>query len=174
MKNTGLILLAAVFALAAGILTKHLLTSLANTEPTPMPAFTLSDLAGKTHSSAEWQGKILVVNFWATWCPPCRKEIPTFVALQNQWANQGVVFLGIAIDEAKAVKNFHEDMAINYPLLLAETTGAALAREFGDAMEAVPYTVIVNQQGQIIYRKPGEVSKDDLISQITPLLTPQK
>ncbi|MDD5271943.1 MAG: TlpA disulfide reductase family protein [Methylovulum sp.] len=174
MKNTGLMLLAAVFALAFGILAQHLVASLGNTKPIPMPAFTLPDVAGVPHNSTQWQGHIRVVNFWATWCPPCRKEIPEFIALQNELASQGVVFLGIAIDEEKAVKNYHEDMAFNYPVLVATTTGLELAREFGDAMDAVPFTVIVNQQGQIIYQKPGEVSKAELISQITPLLKPQK
>ena len=135
-----------------------------------MPSFALSDVSGKQRNSAEWQGKILVVNFWATWCPPCRKEIPEFIAAQTELAKQNVVFIGIAIDEETAVKNFAEDMGINYPVLVANATGIELAKEFGDSMEAVPFTVIINKAGQIVFRKPGEVSKSELMSQISTLI----
>jgi thiol-disulfide isomerase/thioredoxin len=170
MKKSGLYLLAGLFALACGIFAKQMWTSFENTQPAPMPTFSLPDLAGKQRSSDEWQGKIRVINFWATWCPPCRKEIPQFMALQTELAGQGVVFLGVAIDDEKAVKNYNEDLLINYPLLIATDAGVALARQFGDVMDAVPYTVIVNQQGQIVYRQPGEVTKEQLMSVISPLL----
>lgn len=170
MKKSGLILLAALLALAGGIFTKQLLSSLENTRPVAMPSFALPDITGKQRDSSEWKGKILVINFWATWCPPCRKEIPEFIAAQTELAPQGVVFIGIAIDEEKAVKNYAEDMAINYPVLIANATGIELAKEFGDSMEAVPFTVIINREGQIVFRKPGEVSKSELMSQIGGLI----
>ena len=174
MKKNGLILLAAIFALASGILVKQMLASLENASPAPMPSFSLPDATGKQRLSSEWQGKILVINFWATWCPPCRKEIPEFIALQSELANQGVVFIGIAIDEEKAVKNYQEDMGMNYPVLVDNANGVALAKEFGDSMEAVPFTVIVNREGKIIFRKPGEVTKSELMSQLSPLLKASK
>lgn len=170
MKQTGLILFAAIIALSAGILSRHWLSSSATSGPTPMPSFTLPDLTGKPHDSDEWQGKIRVINFWATWCPPCRKEMPGLIAFQQEWANRGVVVLGIAIDDARAVNEYSKGMTINYPILIANDTGARLARAFGDSMEAVPFTVIVNQQGQIIYRKPGEATQAELAAIIAPLL----
>ncbi|PPD44405.1 MAG: redoxin [Methylobacter sp.] len=174
MNKIGLYLLTALFALACGILANNYRVSSKMSDPVQMPAFKLPDPEGKWHHSSEWQGKIRIINFWATWCPPCRKEIPEFVALQAELTNQGVVFIGIAIDEEKAVKNYQEDMAINYPVLVDNATGVELAREFGDSMDAVPFTVIVNREGQIVFRKPGEVTRDELMSQIDPLLKPQK
>jgi thiol-disulfide isomerase/thioredoxin len=170
MKRTGLILFAAIFALVSGILAKNFWSSLESARPAPMPAFTLPDLAGKPHSSSEWRGKVMIINFWATWCPPCLKEIPEFMALQTEWAAKGVVFVGIALDDAQAVSDYNNDTPVNYPLLIAGVQGTNLAHEFGDSMDAVPFTVIVDRQGQIVHRQPGELAKAELLAIIAPLL----
>ena len=87
----------------------------------PLPEFSLPDTTGTIHSISEWQGKILVINFWATWCPPCLKEIPEFIQLQAEYADQNVQLIGIAIDEPELVDDYISFININYPILIAET-----------------------------------------------------
>ena len=136
----------------------------------PLPDFSLPDLAGTLHPISEWHGKILIINFWATWCPPCLKEIPEFIQLQTEYAAQNVQFIGIAIDEADLVADYVSFVDINYPILIAETEGAKLAQKLGNTVSAIPFTAIVNQQQKIIYYHPGELSRQRLIELIEPLL----
>lgn len=122
--------------------------------------FSLHDLNGVNHHSEEWQGKILVVNFWATWCPPCRKETPMFVELQEQYAGKGLQFLGIAIDDVNSVKDFVDTYAVNYPILIGNEDAIDLAKKYGNRFGALPYTVIINRQGTIVHAQAGEMVKD--------------
>jgi peroxiredoxin len=134
-----------------------------------LPDFTLSDTEEKIHSIAEWKGKTLVINFWATWCQPCLKEIPDFMALQKQYAKQNIQFIGVAIDDAAAVLRYKNAIGINYPLLVAnEWDGYDLSARMGNAANTVPYTVVANPNGKIIYRYAGAVKKSDLIAVIAP------
>jgi peroxiredoxin len=133
-----------------------------------LPAFSFPDTEEKTHSISEWSGKTLVINFWATWCQPCLKEIPEFVQLQNQFAAKNVQFIGVAIDELPAVAHFKDTVKMNYPVLIAsEWDGFNLSQQLGNSANTVPYTVVVNSAGQIIYRHAGAVKKEDLQSIIT-------
>jgi len=136
----------------------------------PLVEFSLLDTEGKSHSIAEWQGKIRIINFWATWCPPCLKEIPSFIALQNEYAQKKLQFIGIAIDDQQLVEDYLAFSDINYPILMAELEGAKLAKQLGNTVNAIPYTVIVNAQNQIIFRQPGELSPQKIRSIIQPLL----
>ena len=170
MKRKGLVIIAAMLALTGGILVRGFLSSPGQTSPTPLPTFNLPDVAGNQHDISEWQGKIRVINFWATWCPPCLKEIPEFIALQEQYAAKGVQFIGVAIDDQKPVEEYLASIKINYPILMAGDTGIDLAHQLGNIVDAVPYTVVVNQQGQIIHRHRGEFSKEQIMEIITPLL----
>ncbi len=137
---------------------------------TPLVEFSLLDIDGKSHSMAEWQGKIRIINFWATWCPSCLKEIPSFIALQNEYAEKNLQFIGIAIDERQLVADYLAFSEINYPILMAEVEGARLAKQLGNTMNVIPYTVIVNQQNQIIFRQSGELSQQKIHRIIQPLL----
>ena len=169
-KNTLLIIIASVIALSGGIISQRLLTT---DRPQTAPAaieFSLPDLSGKQRNIKEWQGKILIINFWATWCPPCLKEIPEFIKIQDEFADKGLQFIGIAIDEKSAVEEYLNTLAINYPQLIAGDTGITLSHQLGNIVNAVPFTLIVNQQGQIIHRQPGELSREKIIETITPLL----
>ena len=78
-------------------------------------ATTLPDLQGKNQSISQWKGKVLVVNFWATWCEPCRREMPEFVELQNELRDQGLLFIGIAMDQASKVQQFNKEIGVKYP-----------------------------------------------------------
>jgi thiol-disulfide isomerase/thioredoxin len=170
MKPTGLIIIAALLAVGGGIIARGVLSSAEQTNPTPLPDFNLPDVAGNQHNISEWQGKLRVINFWATWCPPCLKEIPEFIALQEQYAAKGLQFIGIAIDDQEPVKEYLATTKINYPILIGDVTGIALAHQLGNSVDAVPFTVVVNQQGQIIHQHRGEFSKEQIMEIITPLL----
>ena len=170
MKATGLIIIAAVLALGGGILARGLLLPAEQTSPAPLPEFNLADVSGNQHNISEWQGKIRIINFWATWCPPCLKEIPEFMTLQKQYADKGLQFIGIAIDDQEAVEEFLATAKINYPILIGGVTGIALAHQLGNVVDAVPFTLFVNQQGRIIHRQPGEFSREKIMEIITPQL----
>jgi len=171
MIRVAVTILVAVFALAGGIAFKVFLSRMQQSAAAPLPAFSLPDLSGKQHSFSEWEGKIRVINFWATWCPPCRKEIPGFIALQQEYAAKGVVIIGIAIDDGEAVADYLKETKINYPVLMGTDDGIALARQLGNGVDAVPFTVIVDRQGKIIHRQPGEFSKEKILEIITPLMS---
>ncbi len=170
MKAKGLIIIAAILALGGGILARGYLAPVEQTNLTALPDFNLPDVPGKQHNMSEWQGKIRVINFWATWCPPCRKEIPEFIALQKQYAASGLQFIGIAIDDQEPVEEYLASTKINYPILIAGVNGITLAQQLGNNVDAVPFTVVVNQQGQIIHKHPGEFSREQIIDVIKPLL----
>jgi peroxiredoxin len=128
-----------------------------------LPAFSFPDTAEKLHSVSEWKGKTLVINFWATWCQPCLKEIPEFIELQSQFEQKNVQFIGVATDDVEAVKQFEKKQSINYPILVSnEWDGFNLAQQLGNAANTVPYTVVVNSIGKIVYRHAGAVKKEEL------------
>jgi thiol-disulfide isomerase/thioredoxin len=172
MKPRGLIIIAAaMLALGGGILVREFLLPVEQTGPSSLPNFSLPDVSGNQHNISEWQGKVRVINFWATWCPTCRKEIPEFIALQEQYAAKGLQFIGIATDDdQKPVDEYLATTKTNYPILIGGFTGTALAHQLGNTIDTVPFTLIVNQQGQIIHKQLGEFSRGKIMEIITPLL----
>jgi len=174
MKNSGLILTVAILALIVGFWANDPVSLQRMAKPSPLPDFSLPDLAGEPHAISEWDGKIRVVNFWATWCPPCLKEIPELMALHKEYFGHGVVVIGIAIDDPEAVSEYLAETAINYPLLMATENGPELSRQLGNAVGAVPFTLVADRHGQIIYRHPGSLNKTDLEHIIKPLLGPSR
>jgi thiol-disulfide isomerase/thioredoxin len=129
----------------------------------------LVDLAGKTRRLSEWQDRIRVCNFWATWCAPCREEIPLLIAVREKYAAQGVEIVGIAIDNEANVRHFSTSFSISYPILLAEADGLDLMRKLGNGTGGLPYTVVVNRQGRVVHRKLGALHQDDLDAILGPL-----
>ncbi|MCB1875652.1 MAG: TlpA family protein disulfide reductase [Chromatiales bacterium] len=138
--------------------------------PATRPDFTLMDTTGKLRNVAEWDGKVMVVNFWATWCPPCRREIPSFIELQNELGPRGLQFVGVAIDDADKVRTFTDKFAFNYPSLHGESDADAVSSRYGNREGVLPYSVVVDRQGNLIYVHRGLLSKDKLLSVVTPLL----
>lgn len=130
----------------------------------------MPDPAGKTQDFAQWRGKVLVVNFWAPWCPPCRKEMPGFVTLQQKYAARGVQFVGIALDEPDNVKQFLREFEPNYPILLGGEPGYQLSYDLGNNSDSLPYTVVLDRQGQVALRKVGYLEEERLEGVLKSLL----
>ena len=137
---------------------------------TTLPDFSLQDLSGRTYRSGEWLGKVLVLNFWATWCPPCRKEMPLFIALQHEFGDKGLQFVGVAIDEASKVREFVDFLGVNYPILLGDMEAVQLSHDLGNRFRGLPFTVIFDRSGRIAHIKAGELQRSALEAQIKPLL----
>jgi len=125
-------------------------------------ATTLPDLQGKNQSISQWKGKVLVINFWATWCEPCRREMPEFIELQNELRDQGLLFIGIAMDEASKVEQFNKEIGVNYPVLLGGIEAMELAEAAGNRYAVLPFTVILNRNGEIASTHVGRISRDKL------------
>lgn len=130
--------------------------------PTTTTEFALRDLAGKTHSLADYRGKLVLLNFWATWCPPCREEIPLFIDLQKRYQKQGLQVVGISIDNPEAVARYWQEMRINYPLLLADETTYALMAAYGNRSGGLPYSVLIGADGQVAGSKLGAYHQQEL------------
>ena len=145
-------------------------TSQQNLRGTPSPDFALLDINGQQRNVSEWKGKVLVLNFWATWCPPCLEEIPHFIKLQEQYSHQGLQFVGIALESADEVVGFASEQGINYPLLVGEQEVIKLAGKFGNRNGGLPYTVIIDREGNISFIKQGSLSTVEAEQVITSLL----
>ena len=134
------------------------------------PDFTLPDLDGRQRSITEWDGKVVALNFWATWCPPCLKEVPEFVSLQEKYRAQGLQFIGIALQKPEEVREFVAEHEVNYPILAGELEVIKLAEAYGNSIGALPYTVIIDRNGHISHVKPGILPTEEAESIITGLL----
>ena len=130
------------------------------------PDFSLPDIEGKSRHVSEWDGQLLVVNFWATWCAPCREEIPTFIELQERYGPQGLQFVGIAIDKLDNVTAYIEEVGINYPVLLGQLAAIEVGRSYGNEAGGLPFTVVVDRQGQIAFAKSGLFTPEEAESVI--------
>ena len=136
----------------------------------PLWYWSFEDLDGQARLLNEWQGPYLVINFWATWCPPCLKEIPSFIALQNKFRNDNVQFIGVAYDHTEAVKEFVAKTEINYPILLGGDDVAVFMRDFGNKIGALPFTAVVDGSGKVVTTHQGEWHQADAEEALRGLL----
>jgi len=134
------------------------------------PIYQLKALDGVRESSDQWAGKVQIVNFWATWCPPCKREIPALMALQDQYSNQGLQVIGIALDNEQRAKDYAIENNINYAVLVGEKEASDISDQLGNDMGILPYTIIIDRQGKIRYIKYGEADQRTLEKEILPLL----
>ena len=136
----------------------------------PLWFWEFTDLDGNKRLLSEWQGPYLVVNFWATWCPPCLKEIPSFVELQTEFGAERVQFIGIAYDYLDAVKKFVSETEVNYPILLGGDDVAIFMRELGNKIGGLPYTAVIDADGQLVATHQGEWHRADATVALKKLL----
>ena len=137
---------------------------------TTLNDFSLLDVDGMQRNISEWQGKTLVLNFWATWCTPCREEIPAFVELQAEYQADGLQFIGIALQEAEEIRDFLQEFNVNYPSLVGARDVIKVAKQLGNDIGALPYTVFIDREGTISFTHRGPLLKSDAEKVIQSLL----
>ena len=130
----------------------------------------LPDPSGKEQRLDQWRGKVVVVNFWATWCAPCREEMPEFIKAQQQHGAQGLQFVGIAVDKADKVDEFAKEIGLNYPTLIGGFGAMELSKSLGNNLMALPFTVVLDRKGDVVHTQLGELKPAKLQSIITQLL----
>jgi peroxiredoxin len=137
--------------------------------PVAAPELRLKDMTGKEVSLSDYKGRVVVLNFWATWCPPCRKEIPDFIELQTNYGEQGLQFIGVAMDEegAPKIQAYLDKQPINYPIWVGEA--GPVQEKFG-ALNAIPVTYLIDRQGMIRAKYVGIRKKAVVEEMIRPLL----
>ncbi len=163
MTHSRFPLAALLFVLGAGTLLAGPL------DPgSPAPAWKLQDLDGKTVQLSDFKGKVVVLDFWATWCPPCRAEIPDFIALQNQYRDKGLVVVGVSLDQGGpgVVSSFAKSQGMNYPVVMGTDDVAAL---YGD-IQAIPTTFVIDRSGKVVAKHEGETDKATFAGEITKAL----
>ena len=128
------------------------------------PEFTLPDISGTTRDFSEWQGKHRLINFWATWCAPCRREIPLLKTFQDLHASDGFQVLGIAVDYAEDVSAYAETAEFNYPVLIGQEDAMAVAESSGIEFIGMPFTMIVAADGEYLSAYIGELHQEHLDS----------
>ena len=133
-----------------------------NTQPRYIVAFSLEDLDGKTRDISEWSDQRVLINFWATWCVPCRREMPL---LQNLYLNKdahNIEVIGIAVDQNEAVRNFVHEYGIEFPILIGQSNAYEIMQQLGNTATTLPYTLVVEPDGLISWHKNTEVKAEDL------------
>jgi thiol-disulfide isomerase/thioredoxin len=131
-----------------------------STVPAVLPDFTLGDLSGTPRSIRSWPGKSMVVNFWATWCAPCRREIPLLRELQKQHGPEGFQIVGVAVDIREDVVKYAQEIGIDYPILIGEQDGLDAVNKFGQGSIGFPFTVFTDNQGRIVLFHLGEIHQE--------------
>jgi thiol-disulfide isomerase/thioredoxin len=120
-------------------------------------AASFPDVTGKSQSLGQWQRELLVINFWATWCAPCKEEMPLLADLQQKYAKNGVQFVGIAADTSANVANFAQKVPLGYPLLPDESRAIEFSKRLGNRLGLLPHTVVIAPGGEVVYARLGVV-----------------
>lgn len=129
--------------------------------PDTLPDFTLADLDGAPRSIRSWEGKSMIVNFWATWCAPCRREIPLLRKLQADHGAEGFQVVGVAVDFRDDVVKYAKEIGIDYPLLIGEQDGLEAVNKFGQGSLGFPFTVFTDNQQRIVVFHLGEIREPE-------------
>ena len=179
MQRLALVLVA-VFALTAGLY----LSAKLNTSQPPIPNkpvnhdlvgkqqpdFALFDNNGNTVTNEAFAGKTTLINFWATWCVPCREEMPMLMELHTEYAEHGFQVVGIALDDVQQVNKFINEIGISYPILVGEADVMATSAAYGNVTGVLPYSVLVDKNGVIRWQYAGEVDRDEISQLLEPML----
>lgn len=126
------------------------------------PDFRLGSNDGEFVSAADFSGKTLLINFWATWCAPCRHEMPMLVDLQREHGSKGLQIVGIALDDVQSAREFAENYGITYPILLGATDVMETSAAYGNLEGVLPYSVLVDKEGIIRWQHAGEIKPEEI------------
>lgn len=174
MKNALIFIVATAIAGASGYALQRYLAS--DTEAVSVtdtaspiigkirPEFAMMDIEGNIRNIKDWDGQIVLLNFWATWCPPCLEEIPGFIEIQQELDNRGFQIIGVAVDNEEDVREFANEMAMNYPILAGEMEAIELSQRYGNTIGGLPFSAIIDKNGKVTHTIMGELTKDRLIS----------
>lgn len=167
MKKKNILLFSLIAILFAGL---GVVIGQRHTEPAPaapsavntLLSQAMKDASGETHPLAQWKGRPLVVNFWATWCAPCVEEMPELAELQAEIAPQGIQILGIGIDTPSNIAEFTSKYKIGYPLYVGGAQGTELSRQLGNKAGGLPFTVLIGRDGEVKKTYLGRLKMDEL------------
>jgi len=174
--NRWLLPAVALVSLLAGVLLFNLLErgspagGGAPTDPLEIHSIPLTGLDGRQSLLRNWQGEILLVNFWAPWCAPCRREIPALLEIHRDYEARGVRILGLAFDGEAKVRRFAEEFGIDYPLFLAGNRSGMYNVAFDNPSGSLPYTALLGRDLEILFQHNGELTAAELRKQLEALL----
>jgi thiol-disulfide isomerase/thioredoxin len=168
-RNVVVAGLVAATALGAGVLVAPVVLQRSDPTAGALASARFADLQGRTRALSEWHGKVVVVNFWATWCAPCLEEIPLLMTVRRAQLGRGVEIVGIAIDQVAKVGEFAANLKIDYPILLADTSGLDLIRTLGNKSAGLPFTVFLDRAGNVARTKLGILKQPELDSLLATL-----
>jgi len=167
----GLALFAALAGYRLGVVGKNAETATAPAPALPIFELVLADLKGQPQGLGQWRGKVLIVNYWATWCLPCREEMPGFSRLQDKYRDKGVQFVGISIDTADKILEFQKTTPVSYPLLIGDMTVMENSAKLGNSRQALPFTAVFDREGRLAATKLGRLSEPELDRQLAELVS---
>jgi peroxiredoxin len=173
LKKTLIVIVVLLAIILVGIAARYFYKSpdsdsASNTEA--LFAATFPDAEGQQQAMSQWRGKTLVVNFWATWCPPCREEMPELSKLHEQYRDQNLVVVGISTETPEPIRNFIKTMPVSYPLLAGDFAAMDIGASLGNDKGVLPYTVIISADGHIAKSYFGRVDQALLEQTLVPLL----
>ncbi len=131
-------------------------------QPVDFSQWQLTDAHGVETPLKNWQGDTLLIHFWATWCPPCKREIPLLNSAQKRYDNEKFTVIGIAIDEIEQVQQYLQQVPIHYPSFIGQPGIASLAAQLGNNTGGLPYSAIVSPSGEVLFQHPGELTHKNL------------